>query len=310
MEEVRFDRMVPRDVLARREACSLAFLPVGSLEWHGPHMPFGTDYMTVDYLAQEAARRYGGVVFPPVYYGDVRYMLQECRAEWRQTASRDLEVPVEWLAALGYDHHDENRPEPSPTMAADGRDPAEPLGLSLPQMERYFTGHLARLLLEIHMYGFRNIILLPGHGPNPRYTEPAQTVYRENVLRYPALGEPARTMSWFYILAAYETEPLLKQFWIHADKWEGSLTMVAAPGTVHPENLPAPGDGLVPAYLGRPYLTETDGYNPEFKHLWEGFDTLDPRNDTNEEYGRKQWEGILEIFGAKIAEFLGGEAGS
>ena len=65
MEEVRFDRMVPKTIVARRRECNLAYLPVGSLEWHGSHMPFGTDYMTVGYLAEEAARRFGGVAFPP-----------------------------------------------------------------------------------------------------------------------------------------------------------------------------------------------------------------------------------------------------
>ena len=59
MEQVRFDLMVPAEIRARREACNLAYLPVGSLEWHGPHMPFGTDYLTVTHLADQAARREG-----------------------------------------------------------------------------------------------------------------------------------------------------------------------------------------------------------------------------------------------------------
>ncbi len=57
MNEVRFDRMVSSAVVERRQACNLAYLPVGSLEWHGPHMPFGTDYLTVTYIAEESARR-------------------------------------------------------------------------------------------------------------------------------------------------------------------------------------------------------------------------------------------------------------
>ena len=82
MEEVRFDRMVSVDVVARRKECDLAYLPVGVLEWHGSHLPFGTDCFSVAYIAEEAARRFGGIVFPPMYYGDVRYYLAESRAEW------------------------------------------------------------------------------------------------------------------------------------------------------------------------------------------------------------------------------------
>jgi len=33
MTEIRFDHMIPAEVVARREACNLAYLPVGALEW-------------------------------------------------------------------------------------------------------------------------------------------------------------------------------------------------------------------------------------------------------------------------------------
>ena len=93
------------EVVPRREACNLAYLPVGSLEWHGPHLPFGTDYMTVTHLAEEAARRYGGVVFPPIYYSDVRYYLQECRREWRESYLQEMQVPGAFVDAFGLESH-------------------------------------------------------------------------------------------------------------------------------------------------------------------------------------------------------------
>jgi len=55
--------MVPQAVVARRRLCNRAYRPVGAWEWHGPHRPFGTDYFTVTYLAEEAARRVGGWFF-------------------------------------------------------------------------------------------------------------------------------------------------------------------------------------------------------------------------------------------------------
>ena len=144
---------------------------------------------------------------------------------------------------------------------------------------------------------------MPGHGPNPRFCRSAEDIYRQNVLRRTAFGEPAKTLTFFYIEVGKEVEPLLKNHWIHADKWEGSITMVAAPGTVHLELLPKDQDELAPAYLGYPYLSEDHGYNPEHKDLWHSFDALDPRNGTSEEYGRAQVEGILAKFGEVISDF-------
>jgi len=301
MDEVRFDRMVPAQILARRNACSLAYLPVGSLEWHGPHMPFGTDYFTVNYFAMEAARSFGGIAFPPIFYGDVRYILQECRVEWRKSYTREMEVPEDYAAAFPLVGGQ------CPTQPDDGEPAEELLPFTKEEQEKHFVDHIGKTLLAIHLYGFRNIILLPGHGPNPPYCRKAEDVYRQNVRRRKAFGEPAKTMSWFYIEAGKEVEPLLKNHWIHADKWEGSVTMVAEPGTVHPEYLPEDPKTLVPAYLGKPYLHEDTGYNPEHKDIWHSFDALDPRNGMSEEYGRKQTEFVLKRFGEIIAEFMGDE---
>jgi creatinine amidohydrolase/Fe(II)-dependent formamide hydrolase-like protein len=303
MEEVGFDHLTPSAVRARRGALNLAYLPVGSLEWHGSHMPFGTDCFTVAYLAEEAARRFGGVVFPPVYWGDVRYLLQECRLEWRKTYAREMDLPEAFAAAFSLQNADGSPGYECPTQPDDGAPAEDALDFSLAGQERFLAHLIARSLLAIHLYGFRRVILLPGHGPNPQYCSRAEEVYRQNVLRRTAWGPPAATLTFFYIEAAKDAEPLLRNHWIHADKWEGSLTMVAAPGTVHPELLPTDPDVIPPAYLGHPYLTETEGYNPELKHLWPSFDALDPRNGTSTEYGARQWEAILGCFGQVIADF-------
>ena len=307
MAEVRFDRMVPTMVRERREACNLAYLPVGELEWHGSHMPFGTDYFTVTHIAEEAARRFGGVVFPPMYYGDVRYLLQECRAEWRRTYVRQMDVPEAYASAFPLQNADGSPGHECPTQPDDGPAAEEPLGFSKEEQERFFVHLIARTMLSVHLYGFHNMILLPGHGPNPEFCRRAEEVYRENVLRRSAFGAPAKTITWFYIEAAREMEPLLKNHWVHADKWEGSVTMVAAPGTVHLDLLPADPGEIPPAYLGHPYLTETEGYNPEMRDLWHSFNALDPRNGTSEEYGKTQVEAVLKGLGQVVGELVSEE---
>ena len=53
---------------------STVILPLGSLESHGPHLPFGTDALTAYQLAQEVAAQVPGtVVLPPVNYGMSEY---------------------------------------------------------------------------------------------------------------------------------------------------------------------------------------------------------------------------------------------
>ncbi|HPH33932.1 MAG TPA: creatininase family protein [Methanoregulaceae archaeon] len=54
----------------RKEPFEKAILPLGSLESHGDHLPFGTDSITAYLLALEIARRIPGTaVLPPLPYG-------------------------------------------------------------------------------------------------------------------------------------------------------------------------------------------------------------------------------------------------
>jgi creatinine amidohydrolase len=47
----------------------VVYLPLGTYEWHGEHLPVGLDGLTAHGLCLEAARRGGGLVLPPFYYG-------------------------------------------------------------------------------------------------------------------------------------------------------------------------------------------------------------------------------------------------
>ncbi len=51
----------------------MGFLPVGPLEYHGPHMPVGTDGINATECARETCARLGkGVVFPTLFWGTER----------------------------------------------------------------------------------------------------------------------------------------------------------------------------------------------------------------------------------------------
>ncbi len=62
----------PDQVLQEISRCPLAYLPIGPLEWHGPHLPLGMDALNAEKVAQLAAERTGGLVMPTFYWGTER----------------------------------------------------------------------------------------------------------------------------------------------------------------------------------------------------------------------------------------------
>jgi len=67
--KVRYDEMLPHEFRACLKEKPLAYLPLGTLEWHGEHLPIGSDAIQCEALMVECARRYGGIVLPPLHVG-------------------------------------------------------------------------------------------------------------------------------------------------------------------------------------------------------------------------------------------------
>jgi creatinine amidohydrolase len=72
MRTVQFERLRPDEIIAQQKRKSIVYLAFGPLEWHGPHLPFGTDPLTAYAIALRVAERTGGVVMPPLYCGTER----------------------------------------------------------------------------------------------------------------------------------------------------------------------------------------------------------------------------------------------
>jgi creatinine amidohydrolase len=62
----------PEQVNEELQRCPLAYLPVGPLEWHGPHLPLGVDPLNAENAALQSAELTGGLVFPTLYWGTER----------------------------------------------------------------------------------------------------------------------------------------------------------------------------------------------------------------------------------------------
>lgn len=70
--EHRIAYLRPAQVLEQLRQASVVYLPVGPLEWHGPHLPLGTDPLNAEQTALGACARTGGVVWPTLFWGTER----------------------------------------------------------------------------------------------------------------------------------------------------------------------------------------------------------------------------------------------
>jgi len=68
--KVWLQEMTWEEVERRLRETEVALVPVGSTEQHGPALPLGTDTYVAIGLAEEAARRTGAVVAPPIWFGE------------------------------------------------------------------------------------------------------------------------------------------------------------------------------------------------------------------------------------------------
>lgn len=69
MGKLHFETLVRAELQQETAGRSLVYQPVGSMEWHGPHMGMGMDTANANAVALACAARTGGVVMPPLYIG-------------------------------------------------------------------------------------------------------------------------------------------------------------------------------------------------------------------------------------------------
>jgi len=67
------------------------FLPMGSVEPHGPHLPMNTDTIIASAMAEELSRRTNGIVLPPIEYAHL-YGLRDY--EGGISASHDAQIDL------------------------------------------------------------------------------------------------------------------------------------------------------------------------------------------------------------------------
>jgi creatinine amidohydrolase len=71
MTQVRWEYLTPPEFKKLAKEEKVCILPIGSLERHGEHMPFGTDGLTAHKVSVLAAEKEHCVVFPAYWFGQV-----------------------------------------------------------------------------------------------------------------------------------------------------------------------------------------------------------------------------------------------
>lgn len=72
MEKIRYEEMLPHEIVRRRKKFPAAFIGLGTLEWHSEHLAVGNDALKAEKLCELAALRSGGFAFPTLWYGEPR----------------------------------------------------------------------------------------------------------------------------------------------------------------------------------------------------------------------------------------------
>lgn len=84
------------------EQKDVILIPVGSTEQHGPHLPLGVDALVAQRLAEDAARKAGVLVAPPLWFG---WAPQHMAFKGTVTLSAQTLMAIIEDICLSYIHH-------------------------------------------------------------------------------------------------------------------------------------------------------------------------------------------------------------
>ena len=102
MDTVRYEDLLPHQFRLRLVECPVAYLPLGTLEWHGEHLPLGSDAIISHGLMIKAAEKLGGIVMPPIYVGPDRSQLQLNGSQLQGMDTADVTTPHRQLDGSCY----------------------------------------------------------------------------------------------------------------------------------------------------------------------------------------------------------------
>ncbi len=219
-DEVRYHLLRPNQIVARRRECPVVFIPIGTLEWHGEHNPVGADALQAEGLAILCAQRGGGLVFPPLYYGENRLeALMEANAADNHLIADRMGLPVENFGA-------ERQP------------------FTVTEQTLNYNRLLLHILAEADTLGFDVGVLVAGHYPLIDHARAAVQQFNQRG------AETHRHMLAWAFVDHLLVRDRYENAGDHAAGWETSHVMALHPEAVDLSLLPAKGEKLI-GVMGR-----------------------------------------------------------
>lgn len=211
--EVRYHMLRPKEVVTRRKECPVVYIPIGILEWHGEHNALGADGLQAEGIAVRCAQIGGGLVFPPLYYGEERVdAIMEARAEDKDEIAKKMDLDSKNF-----------NPDKMPFSLAD-------------QYANY-NKLLMHILAQANTLGFKLGVIVAGHYPLIDHARAAVLQFNQSKLK---TGE---MLAW-----AFADHLLVRDLYDcagdHGAGWETSHMMALHPKTVDLSLLPPKGEKL------------------------------------------------------------------
>jgi creatinine amidohydrolase len=214
-EEVRYHMLRPEQIIARRTLCPVVYIPIGTLEWHGLHNPVGADSLQAEGIAIRCAQKGGGLVFPPLYYGESRVEgLMEANATDRLQIAEKMQL-----------NPDNFLPERMPFSAIE-------------QVINY-EKLLLHILAETESLGFRVGVLVAGHYPLIDHARAAALLFNKRLHSRSSGMQAWAFVDYMLVEDQYECAG------DHAGGWETSHMMALHPESVRLDLLPPQGEPLI-----------------------------------------------------------------
>lgn len=213
--EVRYHMLRPEQIVARRKEFPVAYIPIGTIEWHGVQNPVGADTLQAEGIAIECARKGGGLVFPPLYYGESRVeSLMEANPGVGPQIAEKMELPPEYFA---------------------------PSFMPFSAEEQVINYHklLFHILCQVESLGFLVGVIVAGHYPLIDHARAAVCLFSQRRLQ-----KFSGMIAWAFVdyLLVKDTYPNSGD---HAGGWETSHVMALHPETVNLDLLPPRGEPIV-----------------------------------------------------------------
>jgi creatinine amidohydrolase len=143
-EKVLYEELTPTEFRERIAEAPVAYLPLGTIEWHGEHLPLGSDGLQSKGFFEILARETGGIVYPMMFMGpDRRQVIDEKE-----------------YYGMDYSVREESSEFYYPTQQLDGS--------SYWISDGDFKVIMEAVLKQISRAGFK-VLVAHGHGPSTNF---------------------------------------------------------------------------------------------------------------------------------------------